>query len=63
MRRSSIGSQLGFTMIELLIAMAVTVVIVVGAVLMFTTSVQSSAKHTQIDASIAERERASVRRF
>jgi len=44
MRRTSTRSQLGFTMIELLIAMAVTVIIVAGAVLMFTTSVQSSSR-------------------
>jgi type IV pilus assembly protein PilW len=44
MRASPKRPELGFTMIELLIAMAVTVVIVGGAVSMFTSSVQSSTR-------------------
>jgi prepilin-type N-terminal cleavage/methylation domain-containing protein len=44
MQRSTNRSQHGFTMIELLIAMAVTVVIVTAAVMMFTSSVQSSSR-------------------
>ena len=44
MHRSSNRSEPGFTMIELLIALAVTVVIVAAAVLMFTSSVQSSTR-------------------
>ena len=44
MRRSPNRSAKGFTMIELLIAMAVTVVIVTAAVMMFTGSVQSSSR-------------------
>lgn len=44
MRRSPNRYQTGFTMIELLIALAVTVVIVAAAVLMFTSSVQSSSR-------------------
>jgi prepilin-type N-terminal cleavage/methylation domain-containing protein len=44
MHRSPNRSETGFTMIELLIALAVTVVIVGAAVLMFTTSVQSSTR-------------------
>jgi prepilin-type N-terminal cleavage/methylation domain-containing protein len=44
MRRSHNRFQTGFTMIELLISLAVTVVIVTAAVLMFTSSVQSSTR-------------------
>lgn len=44
MRRPSNRSGPGFTMIELLMSMAVTVVIVGGAVIMFTSSVQSSTR-------------------
>jgi type II secretory pathway pseudopilin PulG len=44
MRRSSNRADLGFTLIELLIALVVTIVIVGGAVLVFTNSVQSSAR-------------------
>jgi prepilin-type N-terminal cleavage/methylation domain-containing protein len=44
MHRSPIRSEPGFTLIELLIALTVTVVIVSGAVLMFTSSVQSSSR-------------------
>jgi len=44
MHRSPNRSEPGFTMIELLIALAVTVVIVTAAVLMFTSSVQSSSR-------------------
>jgi prepilin-type N-terminal cleavage/methylation domain-containing protein len=44
MYRSSNRSGQGFTIVELLIALAVTVVIVAAAVLMFTNSVQSSTR-------------------
>jgi prepilin-type N-terminal cleavage/methylation domain-containing protein len=44
MHRSPKLSEQGFTMIELLMAMAVTIVIVGGSVLMFTSSVQSSTR-------------------
>jgi type II secretory pathway pseudopilin PulG len=44
MRLSSKRSRMGFTILELLIAMAITIVIVGGAVLMFTSSVQSSTR-------------------
>ncbi|HXC48951.1 MAG TPA: hypothetical protein VNU20_11730 [Candidatus Sulfotelmatobacter sp.] len=44
MHRSPKCSRMGFTMLELLIAMAITIVIVGGAVLMFTSSVQSSTR-------------------
>jgi prepilin-type N-terminal cleavage/methylation domain-containing protein len=42
MHRLSRQSQKGFTMIELLVAMAVTIVVVGGAVLLFSSSVQTS---------------------
>src|SRR6201988_2241622 len=44
MHRSLNRPEHGFTMIELLIALAITVVIVAGAVMMFTSSVQSSSR-------------------
>jgi type II secretory pathway pseudopilin PulG len=44
MHRSPKRFDSGFTMIELLIAIAVTIVIVGGAVLLFTSSVQSSTR-------------------
>jgi type II secretory pathway pseudopilin PulG len=44
MRRSSNRPELGFTMIELLIAVAVTIVIVGGSVMVFTNSAQSSTR-------------------
>jgi type II secretory pathway pseudopilin PulG len=44
MRRSSNRPEMGFTMIELLIAVAVTIVIVGGSVMVFTNSAQSSTR-------------------
>jgi type II secretory pathway pseudopilin PulG len=44
MRHSSKRSQSGFTILELLIATAITIVIIGGAVLTFTSSVQSSTR-------------------
>jgi type II secretory pathway pseudopilin PulG len=44
MHRSLKRLELGFTMIELVISMAVTITIVGGAVLLFTNSVQSSTR-------------------
>src|SRR6202790_1940491 len=44
MQRSSKHLDQGFTMIELLISMAVTMVVLGGAVLLFTNSVQSSTR-------------------
>ena len=44
MRHSSHRPELGFTMIELLISLVVTIVIVGGALMMFTTSAQSSTR-------------------
>jgi Tfp pilus assembly protein PilV len=44
MHRSSNRSELGFTMIELLMALVVTIVIVGGGLLVFTNSVQSSTR-------------------
>jgi type II secretory pathway pseudopilin PulG len=44
MRRSSNRPELGFTMVELLIALVVTIVIVGGGLIVFTTSVQSSTR-------------------
>ena len=44
MARTSMRSEQGFTMIELLMTMAVTIVIVGGGVLLFTSSAQSSTR-------------------
>jgi type II secretory pathway pseudopilin PulG len=44
MRRSLNRSDLGFTMIELLMAVVVTIVIVGGGILVFTSSAQSSTR-------------------
>src|ERR1700676_1197388 len=44
MQRSSKHLDQGFTMIELLISLAVTMVVLGGAVLVFTNSVQSSTR-------------------
>ena len=44
MHRSSNRLELGFTMVELLMALVVTIVIVGGGILVFTNSVQSSTR-------------------
>src|SRR3984893_18325824 len=44
MARTSMGAEQGFTMNELLITMAITIVIVGGGVLLFTSSAQSSTR-------------------
>jgi len=44
MHRSSNRPQLGFTLVELLMALVVTIVIVGGGILVFTNSVQSSTR-------------------
>src|ERR1700680_3353592 len=44
MRRSAKHQDQGFTMIELLVSLAVTMVVMGGAILLFSNSVQSSTR-------------------